>query len=178
MQMRASSSSSSHGMDTLNSTAGVVLSTTILASTDDPPLGGNTSEDVSVVHQVCFLVMYYATSLIAPFGIIGNVFSITVFLSAANFRRTSTAQYLIALAATDSLYLVGELIYTVSTPDPWGNFMTSIDFVYTTDIGCKSVMWLRYRFLSIRHSLTCVVCVNLFCLYVTSMQRLNFASSS
>jgi hypothetical protein len=93
----------------------------------------------------CFLVLFYATVLIATFGIIGNALSIAVFVWAANFRRTSTVQYLISLAVTDSLYLIGELFYTISTPAPDGTFLTSINFVYTTDFGCKSIIWLRYR---------------------------------
>jgi hypothetical protein len=99
----------------------------------------------SHIRRSCFLVFFYATSFVAPFGIIGNVFSIVVFLSCANFRRTSTVQYLIGLAVTDSLYLAGELLYTWSTPTPWRTYLTPINFVYTTDFGCKSIMWLRYR---------------------------------
>jgi hypothetical protein len=98
------------------------------------------------IRHICFLVFFCATSVIAPIGIVGNVFSIVVFLSAANFRRTSTVQYLIGLAITDSLYLVGELFFTLSTPTPWGTYLTSVNFVYTTDSGCKLIMWLRYRY--------------------------------
>jgi riboflavin transporter FmnP len=98
-----------------------------------------------MIRRICYLTFFCATSVIAPIGIICNTFAIVVFLSAANFRRTSTVQYLIGLAITDSLYLLGELLYTWSTPTPWATYLTSINFVYRTDFGCKSIMWLRYR---------------------------------
>jgi hypothetical protein len=130
-------------MSTPNSS--LVLITSFDTLTAEP---GDYETDFYGHSHACFWIYFCTTLMIAPLGIIGNIFSIVVFLSAANFRRSSTVQFLIGLAVTDSLYLVGELFNSVSNEAPWGEYLTPIHFVNTTNFGCKSIMWLRYRFKS------------------------------
>lgn len=120
-------------------------------ASDNGTISDEVTSQMSLRRRICVVTYFYATSFIAPIGITGNVFSIVVFLSATNFCRTSTVQYFIGLAVTDSLYLVGQLFYTLSTPVPGGTYFSPINFVHTTDFGCKSIMWLRYRFQSAFH---------------------------
>ena len=100
--------------------------------------------DLLQLETVSIFFLLYSMIAIVPTGLIGNAFSITVFISGRNFRRTSTVQYLIALAITDSLFLVGDILFVFQQTGPDDLPLTSVDFPRTTDIGCKGVMWLRY----------------------------------
>jgi len=91
-------------------------------------------------------IRLYSIVLIVSFGVAGNSFSIVVFVSSFRLRRSSTIQFLIALAITDSLCLIGDLFFVLSGIDWQHNYLTPITFVSRNNIGCKSVMWLRYRF--------------------------------
>ena len=109
--------------------------------TQEPPL----SEHTVWLRYIEPLVLLYSTVVLATLGITGNSFSLAVFVSSPNFRHSSTIQFLIALAITDSLYLIGDLFFTLGRPSWEPNYLTRINFVYSTDVGCKAVMWLRYR---------------------------------
>ena len=101
--------------------------------------------DHKQIEQLAFLFFFYSTLVISPLGFIANLFAVAVFVASSNFRRTSTVQYLLGLSVVDSSYLIGELLHCLSTPDVFGRYLTSIDFVDKTNSGCKTVMWLRYR---------------------------------
>jgi len=110
--------------------------------------GDGVSDYVSWLRRVDPVFLLYSTVIIVSLGVVGNSFSITVFVSSFKFRRLSTIQFLVALAINDSLYLIGELLFVLSGTDWEGKYLSPINFVNTNDVGCKLVMWLRYRFVS------------------------------
>lgn len=90
---------------------------------------------------------FYSTlTFLVPFGLLGNVFSVVVFASASNFRRTSTVQYLIALAGADSVYLVGEALLVLLLYSPRGLLARFLVFHRAADVFCQGVTWSQYRF--------------------------------
>ena len=123
-----------------------------IAENDSQITGNHTSTSMSDyaawLYRIDPYILLYSTVIIALLGIIGNSFSIAVLTSSLKFRRSSTVQFLITLAVTDSIYLIGELLYVTSLTNYYGMYISSISFVNTSDIGCKLVMWLRYRLVS------------------------------
>src|SRR5688572_19424095 len=78
-------------------------------------VNGCSSGPFTVYYELGENIYFYGLSIIIPFGLIGNIFSICVFVLSAMLRRTTTGQYLIALAVADSLVLIGDAIRWLAT---------------------------------------------------------------
>jgi hypothetical protein len=121
-------------------TEGLEMSSTSLTTTNSP-----TDDTALEIKQSGFDVYFYGLAIIVPIGLVCNLFSIGIFVSATKFRRTSTGQYLIALAVVDALVLVGDMVFWMSTMDDRKVYRVGLSFVDTSDIACKLVMYWRYR---------------------------------
>jgi len=66
----------------------------------------------STAHE-CY---FYSMGVIIPTGLLCNAFCLTVCSISHGLRRTTTGHYLMALAAADSLFLIGDLIRWMNTP--------------------------------------------------------------
>ena len=96
------------------------------------------------IRRVGFSVYFYSTAVIIPVGLVCNLFSILVFLTAPRLRTTSTAHYLVALAAVDSLVLVADLLRWMTMTDPLGQSQTGIGFIHQSAFACKFASFWRF----------------------------------
>ena len=91
---------------------------------------------------------FYGIAAVIPFGLLGNFFSICIVLLSPILRRTTTGQFLVALAITDSTVLVGELLRwfidlnndgDYYLPESWG-----LNIHDTSIVACSITYFLRY----------------------------------
>src|SRR6218665_2859389 len=91
---------------------------------------------------------FYAIGVVIPFGLLGNLFSICIFLLSPILRRTTTGQFLVALAIADSTVLVGEVIRWLSDYINDGdNYLPKslgLDICDTSIVACSIAYYLRY----------------------------------
>lgn len=105
--------------------------------------------DSDYYYKLAESINFYGLSLIIPFGLIGNCFSILVLLLSSILRRTTTAQYLIALALADSTVLIGDGIRWLasrrySAPEYYFPQYLGLNFYDTSNAACKITNFLRY----------------------------------
>lgn len=94
-------------------------------------------------------IYFYGILFVVPFGLIGNIFSICVFLLSAILRCTTTGQYLVALAVADSTVLIGDAIRWLAilrynTPEYYFPQYLGLNFYDTSSAACKTTNFLRY----------------------------------
>lgn len=97
-------------------------------------------------------IFFYGMCIVGPFGLMGNLLSVCVFLRSPSLRKTTTGQWLVALAIADSTVLIGEIIRWLSFRRVHINrgffyyFPPSLglNFFDTTSAGCKITHFLRY----------------------------------
>src|SRR6218665_2315308 len=91
---------------------------------------------------------FYGIGVVIPFGLLGNLFSICIFLLSPILRRTTTGQFLVALAIADSTVLVGEVIRWLSDYINDGdNYLPKslgLDICDTSIVACSIAYYLRY----------------------------------
>ena len=91
---------------------------------------------------------FYAIGVVIPFGLLGNLFSICIFLLSPILRRTTTGHFLVALAIADSTVLVGEVIRWLSDYVNNGeNYLhksLGLDIYDTSIVACSIAHYLRY----------------------------------
>jgi len=94
-------------------------------------------------------IYFYGLLVIIPFGLIGNIFSISVFLISVLLRSTTTGQYLIALAVADSTALIGDAIRWLATrrhnkPEYYFPQYLGLNFVDYNNAACRIINFVRY----------------------------------
>src|SRR6218665_145452 len=91
---------------------------------------------------------FYGIGVVIPFGLLGNLFSICIFLLSPILRHTTTGQFLVALAIADSTVLVGEVIRWLSDYVNGGeNYLHTslgLDIYDTSIVACSIANYLRY----------------------------------
>src|SRR6218665_3040795 len=93
-------------------------------------------------------IYFYGLSVVIPFGLIGNFFSVCVFLLSSILRRTTTGQFLVALAIADSTLLVGDMMRWLAHQNTSKQHYVSTSFGLnihdTSSAACKITHFLRY----------------------------------
>src|SRR6218665_650366 len=91
---------------------------------------------------------FYGIGVVIPFGLFGNAFSICIFLLSPILRRTTTGQFLVALAIADSTVLVGEVLRWFCNFNTARNYYLPKSLglnIYDTSIAaCSITNFLRY----------------------------------
>lgn len=87
---------------------------------------------------------FYSLGVIIPLGLLCNLFCILIFTLSAGLRRTTTGHYLTALACADVLFLVGDLIRWLNTPNHLGAFLPGMGFTHSSTAACQAGYCLRY----------------------------------
>ena len=92
------------------------------------------------------LVYFYSLAIILPVGIICNCLTALVFCASPVLRRSTTGQYLVAMATADTLVLIGEMLrwgsYSVD-----GSSITGYRLMHNYDVPCKLAYYMRYSFM-------------------------------
>ena len=99
---------------------------------------------------------FYCLALILPVGIICNVLCVGVFVTSNTLRRSTTAQYLVVMAAADTLFLIGEMMRWSSQK------ITGQRVMHESDVACKMTHFLRYSGKLISAWLTVVITAERF----------------
>jgi len=126
-------------MDSNNTSAATERGTVDWFTTTSAP------DTTAWIKDIGFYVHFYSVAVIIPVGLICNAFSIGVFVSVEKFRRTSTAQLLIALSAVDWIVLIGDGLRWLNKVDNNLVYITGLSFYDTSDFVCKLVNIWRYR---------------------------------
>src|SRR6218665_4115966 len=91
---------------------------------------------------------FYGIGVVIPFGLLGNLFSICIFLLSPILRHTTTGQFLVALAIADSTVLVGEVIrWLIDYVNGGENYLHTslgLDIYDTSIVACSIANYLRY----------------------------------
>src|SRR6218665_1320558 len=93
-------------------------------------------------------IYFYGLSVVIPFGLIGNFFSVCVFLLSSILRRTTTGEFLVALAIADSTVLVGDMMRWLAHCNVSDQHYVSpslgLNSHDTSNAACKITYFLRY----------------------------------
>src|SRR6218665_1836089 len=90
---------------------------------------------------------FYGIGVVIPFGLLGNFFSICIFLLSPILRGTTTGQFLVALAIADSTVLVGELLRWFTDYKEGYYYLSEslrLNIADTSSVACKITNFLRY----------------------------------
>ncbi|XP_013403459.1 P2Y purinoceptor 8 [Lingula anatina] len=93
----------------------------------------NISQEQGKVYSQLSLVYQVIPKVLAILGTVGNVLTFIVFLWSKSLRKTALAQFLLALAVTDTLLLWLHLLYTLTA---------SGDLEIRSAVACKVLVWL------------------------------------
>ena len=83
-------------------------------------------------------VVLVSVSIIIPIGLIGNIFSIVV-LCQKQFRNNIPSIFLVALAISDSVYLL-----TNSQTTEWLRYVSGVDVKRSSNVSCKLLTYIIY----------------------------------
>ena len=112
--------------------------------TEDPM--ARLEAEVHEKKQYVRLAYFYSLAAILPIGILCNCLTITVFCVTPALRRSTTGQYLVAMATADTLVLIGEM-FRWGSYTAYGTSITGDRFMHSHDIPCKLTYFLRYSFM-------------------------------
>lgn len=120
-----------------------------IGNSKTPSLGDSDYEHTAYYFRLAESINFYGLSLIIPFGLVGNCFSICVLLLSSMLRRTTTGQYLIALALADSTVLVGDGIRWLASrrydvAEYYFPQNLGLNVFDTSNAACKITQFLRY----------------------------------
>lgn len=93
---------------------------------------------VRLSHEIYFI----ASLIITLFGLVGNSLSVTVF-SSDRMRKVSSNVYLLSLAVSDGLYLIGVFFAkTLTTLRCWYFVTATLDLVNRSSLACVLLQYL------------------------------------
>ncbi|KAK2148536.1 hypothetical protein LSH36_492g06049 [Paralvinella palmiformis] len=88
-------------------------------------------------------IHFLSIGIIIPIGLFFNTLSFVVFATSRSLRKSTTGHYLLSLAVADSVFLIGEFLRWLNTPN-MQHLGIYIHFMDTNDLMCRLIFFVRY----------------------------------
>ena len=135
----------------LTSSPSFASTTDNLNATDDPSAMTITTVDAALeaeakrIAEIGIEIYFYGLAFIIPVGLVCNALSIVVFLGSSTLRRTTTGQFLVVLATSDTIVLVTDAVRWINYDQSHWNFdFSNLDPIDSSDVACKALFYVRY----------------------------------